>query len=261
MPRVDYDLIAHLYDEPMREHAVDERLLAFLDQRPDLDPSTVRVLDVGCGTGSQLAANRARLPHALLVGVDPFRGMLGIAHRRGPGIGWVQGDGAHLPLASARFDYATNQFSYQHIAGREAFIREMYRVLRPGGRFVIVNIDPWSMPDWSIYRFFPEALTRDLIDFLPVDEFAALMDAAGFVDVSIEHRTVRRERTIAEFLAYASERHRASQFIALSDVAYEGGLARIRAAVAAAESRPLTVDTGVSLVIITGDRPPDARGR
>ena len=59
MPRVDYDLIAPLYDEPIREHPVDARLLEFLGERKDLDGTAVRVLDVGCGTGQQLSANRS----------------------------------------------------------------------------------------------------------------------------------------------------------------------------------------------------------
>ena len=255
MPRVDYDLIAHLYDEPIREHTVDVRLLAFLDERPDLDARSVRVLDVGCGTGRQLAANRARLPETVMVGVDSFRGMLRIAARRSPSVEWVQGDGGHLPLAASSFDYATNQFSYQHIGEQDAFFHEMHRVLRPGGRFVITNIDPWSMADWSIYRYFPEALDLDGDDFLPADVIVGHLRDAGFVDVSIERRTVRREEPLADFLAYASERHRASQLMAIPDEAYQAGLARIRAALDAAGSTPVTVDSGVSVVVVVGDRP------
>ena len=48
--------------------------------------------------------------------------------------------------------------------------------------------------------------------------------------MTIERRTVRRDVPLADFLAYASERHRASQFMAISDEAYEAGLGRIRAA-------------------------------
>lgn len=254
MPRVDYDLIAHLYDEPMRRHSVDDRLLAFLAERPDLAGYSLRVLDIGCGTGSQLAANRARLPDAVMVGVDRFRGMLRVAGRRGSGMAWVQGDGAHLPLTSSSFDYATNQFSYQHISDQPAFIREMYRVLRPGGHFVMTNIDPWSMLDWSIYRFFPETLDLDKHDFLPVDVFAASMREAGFANVTIDRRSVRRDTPLADFLAYASARHRASQFMAISDEAYAAGLRRVRAALAEVGSKTVTVDSGVSIVAISGDR-------
>ena len=45
--RVDYDRIAHLYDAPDRVHDVDPNLNAFIDQRPDLDPAVLSILDVG----------------------------------------------------------------------------------------------------------------------------------------------------------------------------------------------------------------------
>ena len=256
MPRVDYDQIAHLYDdEPMRNHPIDERLITFLRSRADLDQTALRVLDVGCGTGKQLNVNRDRLPIACLVGVDRSRGMLRVARRRRAGIDLVQGDGARLPLASASFDYATNQFSYHHIDDQPAFIREMFRVLRPGGRFVMTNIDPWSMPDWVVYRYFPEALERDQRDFLTSAAFESEMREAGFVEIAVERRTTRMERSLSAFLAYASERHRASQFSALSDVAYEAGLARLRGAVAGDGGRSTTVDLGACLLAISGDRP------
>jgi SAM-dependent methyltransferase len=255
MPRVDYDQIAHLYDEPMRAHTVDQQLLAFLANRPDLTPEALRVLDVGCGTGKQLTADRGQLPGAYYLGIDRFRGMLRIAARHEPGIGWINGDGARLPLRSASFDYATNQFSYHHIEEKQSFVRELYRVLRPGGRFVMTNIDPWSMPDWAIYRYFPEAFDQDQRDFLPPNQFGSLMAEAGFVDVTIERRTVVRARRIEEFLAYATDRHRASQFITIADSAYEQGLARLHRAVDASDDGSSTVDLGVSLVIAVGDKP------
>ena len=66
-PRVNYDTIAHLYDtQPYRAKTVDPELVAFLEQCGPAE--TLSILDVGCGTGNQLVANRAMLPHARLVG-------------------------------------------------------------------------------------------------------------------------------------------------------------------------------------------------
>src|SRR5215218_5415844 len=205
MPRVDYDQIAHLYDESIRDHVVDERLLAFLNERPDLTPESIRILDVGCGTGKQLTADQTRLPAATLVGVDRYRGMLQIARRRGPEIGWINGDGAHLPLHSETFDYATNQFSYHHMADRLRFFHEVVRVLRPGGRFVLINIDPWSMAGWTIYRFFPEAQDRDLLDCLPGEQMADLLREIGFVGVQVERHRRKQPERLADALAYAMD--------------------------------------------------------
>jgi SAM-dependent methyltransferase len=255
MPRVDYDQIAHLYDEPIRAHAVDQRLLSYLSQRSDLDRDEVRVLDVGCGTGKQLVANRAELPRAMLVGVDRFRGMLRIAASGGGGIGWVQADGARLPLATASFDYATNQFSYHHIADQPSFVREMFRVLRPGGRFVLTNIDPWSMLDWAIYQYFPEALEQDQRDFVTAEAMTSMMRAAGFVDVRAERRSVQRRAPIAEFLAYASDRHRMSQLMTISDAAYDAGLDRLRRDARDTAQVAAPAELGASLLTVSGDRP------
>jgi SAM-dependent methyltransferase len=255
MPRVDYDSIAHLYDEPGRDHAVDARLLAFLDERPDLGRDTVRVLDVGCGTGKLLVANRAALPAAVLLGLDRYRRMLRIAARRGSGVAWVQGDGARLPLLAGWADYATSQFSYQHIADREGFLREVYRVLRPNGRFVMMNIDPWSMPGWAIYQYFPEAFERDEYDFLPAEAFAERLAGVGFTGIRVErrHRTTRED--LSGFLAYATDRYRASQLMAIADSAYQAGLDRIRQQLLAAGGDPVEIDSESCLVTVVGDRP------
>jgi SAM-dependent methyltransferase len=253
MPRVDYDQIAHLYDEPIRDRAVDSALLAFLDGRPDLVPAEARVLDVGCGTGKQLASNRTSLTRTFMLGVDRFSGMLRIAQRRQMQIAWVQGDGTRLPILGASFDYVTNQFSYQHIADRDSFVREVYRILRPGGRFVMTNIDPWRMAGWAIYRYFPEALARDVVDFLPSERFASLMRTVGFANVQVDLRQWTNPEPLADFLAYASDRHRTSQLIVISDTAYEAGLVRLREA-AEADDGTATVDSDVCLVTIVGEK-------
>ena len=73
-PRTDYDAIAHLYDtQPYRARAVDPDLLAFGGDR---EPADLAVLDIGCGTGNQLIANRGALPGAFYAGLDRSLGML-----------------------------------------------------------------------------------------------------------------------------------------------------------------------------------------
>ena len=111
--RVNYDAIAHLYDEPIRDHTVDENLARFLAvHRPDV---SARILDMGCGTGKQLAANRPHFPGVSMVGMDLFAGMLRQAQRRGQGVVWVQADNMAAPFADHSFHYITNQFSYPHV--------------------------------------------------------------------------------------------------------------------------------------------------
>lgn len=72
---VNYDAIAHLYDtQPYRAKSVDAELLAFVEQR--FPAASLSILDIGCGTGNQLLANRAVVPQARLAGVDRSLGTL-----------------------------------------------------------------------------------------------------------------------------------------------------------------------------------------
>src|SRR5512138_357642 len=97
--RVNYDLIAHLYDEPGRDYEADENLIKFLDLRTDLQSSHLKILDLGCGTGKQLTANHHKFPEVEMTGLDLFQGMLNQAHNRCEAIDWVRGDSANPPFA------------------------------------------------------------------------------------------------------------------------------------------------------------------
>ena len=255
MPRIDYDSIAHLYDERARNHAIDEHLLNFLGREGELQRSTRRILDVGCGTGKQLSANHQRLPDVAMIGVDRFHNMLRAARRRCPEVAWVQGDGASLPLLAQTCDYTTSQFSYQHVRNSKQLLRELFRVLRPGGRFVMTNIDPWSMAGWAIYRYFPEAWTLDRQDYLPVDQFVELMRDVGFRDVSASRARRPSWQDLRAFLTFASDRHRASQLMAISDEAYTAGLRRLEQDTErGSDAAGATFTSEFVLVTIIGDK-------
>ena len=231
LQRVNYDKIAHLYDAPDRQHDVDPNLIVFLGERDDLSPASISILDVGCGTGRQVSANRSAYPEASIVGSDLFLGMLRVALSNEPGAQWTQADGSKLGFGDEGFDYITNQYSYAHIQDKQGFVAEVYRVLKPGGRFVITNIDPWSMETWIMYQFFPAAKELDHADFLSQDNLVSLLSMSGFEPVRVSaHPQIKRER-LGDFLDYASQRHRASHFLAMSDDAYQEGLDRLTQAV------------------------------
>jgi ubiquinone/menaquinone biosynthesis C-methylase UbiE len=256
MPRIDYDEIAHLYDEPSRDHTLDSNLLTFLEERDTTVEADVRVIDIGCGTGKQLAADHQHLPVACLVGIDRFQAMLRIGQKRCPSVGWIQADGAALPLASASVDYATSQFSYPHIGRTRELLLEVFRVLKAGGRFVMTNIDPWLMPGWLVYQYFPEAHELDRQDFVPTDRFLALMRDVGFDHIRVSRTDLSRDERLDQFLAYVSRRHRASQLMAISDAAYHRGLQRLEKTVAHAGVPQVVERSEFVFVTIIGDKPP-----
>lgn len=100
------------------------------------------VLDVGCGTGVLAREAAARVgPEGSVAGVDVDPGMLEVAARRAPDIEWRRGVASSLPYPDASFDAVVSQFSLMFFPDRAGAIREMLRVLRPGGRVAVAVWD------------------------------------------------------------------------------------------------------------------------
>lgn len=251
--RVDYDTIAHLYDEPGRDHDTDSNLISFLNERTDIRPTQAHILDLGCGTGKQLSANRQKYPDLTMIGLDLFRGMLHQARKRNKSVLWVQGNGIAPPFHSDSFDYITNQFSYSHVLDKESFIHETFRILKPRGRFVITHIDPWSMVNWIVYTYFPAARARDFQDFLPIEDLVNRMEATGFSNIQVNRQYRQEQLDLGQFLEYASQRYRTSQLVAIPDTDYEAGVARLTSLVESSHKHRL-VDSELCLVTVSGDK-------
>lgn len=96
------------------------------------------VLDVACGTGiltrGIAAVTGADSPPA---GVDISPGMLAVAGERDAGVDWRHGDALKLPFADAGFDRVVCQFGLMFFADPAKALREMLRVLKPGGRLAV----------------------------------------------------------------------------------------------------------------------------
>ena len=105
----------------------------------------IRIVDLGCGPGNSTAGLALERPDARLVGLDVARRMLRYARRDGSRspwgdrVAWVQADAARLPLRSASVDAVTGHSFLYLVADREAVLAETLRVLRPGGRLVLME--------------------------------------------------------------------------------------------------------------------------
>jgi arsenite methyltransferase len=112
-----------------------------------------RVLDVGCGPGFLLADMALALGRSgLAAGVDVNADMVSLARRRCQAVGGatvvVRGDATALPLPDACFDAAVSTQVYEYVDDVAAAIAELHRVLRPGGRALIVDTD-WDSLVWN----------------------------------------------------------------------------------------------------------------
>ncbi len=248
--QVDYDAIAQRYDEnPHRTRDVDDALLAFVEERKK--GNAARILDVGCGTGNQLAANLTRVDASCMVGLDRSGGMLQRARGKSPAIPWVRGDAAWLPFRDGSFDFVTSQFSFHHVQGKASMLAEVHRVLRRGGRFVLTNITPWGMKGSWIYRYFPAAWELDIRRYLPEADVEKLMAQAGFTSIDVETRHEPHEKRLADFLDIVRERA-ISHFAAISEEAYAAGVQRMEAELDADSGR--CVASEVCFIKIVADK-------
>jgi ubiquinone/menaquinone biosynthesis C-methylase UbiE len=114
-----------------------------------------RVLDIGCGTGVFAGRLRQALPSARIWGIDLVAGMLEKGRPRWRQLAGcvqpVQGDSERLPFADGAFDFITCANSFHHYPHQERAVAEMQRVLRPGGRLLLIDgyrDAPWG---WFIY--------------------------------------------------------------------------------------------------------------
>jgi demethylmenaquinone methyltransferase / 2-methoxy-6-polyprenyl-1,4-benzoquinol methylase len=163
-----------------------------------------RALDVCCGTGDLALALAPRVgPEGSVIGADFSEPMLELARRKAAerGVGQVTfewADALELPYGDAEFEAVTVGFGVRNLADLGAGLAEMARVLRPGGRLVILEITQPRRPplstfyslwfdrivpllgtlagDREAYTYLPESVKR----FPPPEGLAAEMDEAGF---------------------------------------------------------------------------------
>jgi SAM-dependent methyltransferase len=194
-------------------------------------------LEVGCGTGHWLDVLS---PHtSRIFGLDLSAGMLRQARRQAPDSPLSQGQAGQLPFASASFDLLNCVNALHHFPDPRAFIAESRRVLRPGGAWVNIGMDPRAGRDrWYLYDYFPGTLETDRQRFPSAGALVGWVKAAGFERAAwlTPERifNVQRGRAVLDdpFL----QKHGTSQLALLSDEAYQAGLARLRGALDAADA-------------------------
>jgi len=125
-----------------------------------------RVLDACCGTGDLAVAAR-RAGAGEVVGVDFSERMLERARRKAPELEWIQADVLALPFEDASFDVAVVGFGVRNVEDLQDGIRELRRVLRPGGRLGILEITTPRGPLKLFYRLWFDRIVPLLGRLLP----------------------------------------------------------------------------------------------
>ena len=129
--------------------AIHKRLLEYVEL-----PKAPNVLDIGCGTGRLLNRVAAAYPDLRGTGLDFSAEMVRQArhsNRHRPRLIFVQGTSAPLRFANQQFDAVFNTLSFLHYPEPEQVFTEIYRVLRPGGTFYMVDpVNTLASGTWHI---------------------------------------------------------------------------------------------------------------
>ena len=229
MSQVDYDLVAADYDERYTRtdySGVANALKKFIESS-----TPPAVLEVGCGTGHWLAL-AATSTSCRVAGLDRSWEMLRRACRTAPRALIVRGVAEQLPWASHSMDRIFCINAFHHFVDKIAFLHECRRVLRPGGMFLTVGVDPHLGRDrWWVYDYFPTSREADRQRYASTDLLRRDLLELGFVGASTEVvQHFRSERSFAEGMARGVlQRTSTSQLMVISDADYESGLARLHA--------------------------------
>ncbi len=167
-------------------------------------PAGGKLLDIACGTGD-LAFEALKRSPGLVVGGDFSYEMIKLGAAKANGhenIIFLSADGLNLPFRDDGFDAVTTGFSMRNVADIDQFLREMVRVVAPGGRVVILELTPLKTPVISsLFRFYfhhivPLAgwlltgdrkaytyLPQSVDVFITAQELKEKMQRSGLIDV------------------------------------------------------------------------------
>jgi demethylmenaquinone methyltransferase/2-methoxy-6-polyprenyl-1,4-benzoquinol methylase len=201
--RAMFDRIARVYDlmNSVMTAGLHHRWRERAADLAGLGPGA-RALDVACGTGDlALELSRRVGPSGQVVGADFSEAMLERARAKSPDVTWESANALELPYPDAGFDAATVGFGARNFSDLDRGLAEMARVVRPGGRVVVLEITTPQRPplstffsiwfdrvvpalgriagDPEAYSYLPSSVKR----FPGPEELAARMSAVGLGDV------------------------------------------------------------------------------
>ena len=175
--KYDRSILQRIFFRPSHD-----KLIETLSLRPN-----TAVLDVGCGTGRFLARMLEANPSIAATGLDLSSGMIEQAQTNleafGNRVCLIRGDSEKLPFGDNAFDAVTCVHSFHHYPHQGRVLREMHRVLKPGGQLVIVDANRDSWWGWLVFDGVVRTI-EGLIHHCSAQQFEGLFESAGFEEIA-----------------------------------------------------------------------------
>lgn len=163
-----------------------------------------QVLDVACGTGALTRAVADRVKQTgNVIGLDVNEGMLAVAQQKAPQLEWRSGMAEALPFEDNQFDAVVSQFGLMFFEDRHQALREMMRVLRPGGHLAVAvwdsleNTPGYSAMTTLLQRLFGDDVAQALQSPYNLGDTRLLKSI--FVEAGIPHAKISTVAGTAHF--------------------------------------------------------------
>lgn len=192
-------------------------------------PPHSTVVEIGCGTGNYIIAIAQELPSYTYRGFDLSEGMLKEARTRSQTVEFTRGNAdVRFPYPDQSCELAFCVDVIHHVTDLNAFFQEVFRMLKSGGRLLIVTDSEDNIRRRSLTKYFPETLEVELTRYAKAEELRANAAQAGLAYLGVE--SAEGVIDLDEGFIAKLEQRCSSSMRLISEEAHRKGVERVRLA-------------------------------